>query len=130
MINEESIKANLHAIIDHCHNNSRNAGWWDDRATGIDLSKDNPLTFPTKAMLIVTELAEAIEGDRKGVMDDKIPEFTMVEAEMADAFIRWCDVCGGFNLRVVDAIIAKLAFNTVREDHKIENRVKPGGKKY
>ena len=81
-------------------------------------------------MLIVSEVSEAMEGDRKNLMDDKLPHRPMREVELADAVIRIFDLAGGYNLDIAGAIAEKLAFNAQRPDHKIENRVKEGGKEY
>ncbi len=50
-------------------------------------------------MLVVSELVEAMEGERKDLMDDKLPHRKMAEVEMADAAIRILDFMGGFKLR-------------------------------
>ena len=42
-------------------------------------------------MLTVSELAEAMEGIRKDLPDDKLPQFTMETVEIADAIIRMMD---------------------------------------
>lgn len=55
-------------------------------------------------MLVVTELAEAVEGIRKNLMDDKLPHRTMEEVEMADAYIRLMDYAGGFNITLVECL--------------------------
>lgn len=49
-------------------------------------------------MLVVSELVEAMEGERKDLMDDKLPHRKMAEVEMADAAIRILDYMGGFEL--------------------------------
>jgi hypothetical protein len=49
-------------------------------------------------MLVVSELVEAMEGERKDLMDDKLPHRKMAEVEMADAAIRILDYMGGFDL--------------------------------
>ena len=54
-----------------CHNLARAAGWWT-RPDGSSVT-DNALCFSNKLMLIVSEVAEAMEGDRKGIKDDKLP---------------------------------------------------------
>jgi hypothetical protein len=54
----------------------------------------------------------------------------MVEVEMADAIIRIMDYCGRFNHDIGGAIMEKLEYNRNRKDHKIENRIKDGGKKF
>lgn len=73
-----------------------NAKWWQDFETGKPLQ----LNRGQLLMLVVTELAEAVEGIRKNLMDDKLPHRTMEEVEMADAFIRLLDYAGGFKISV------------------------------
>jgi NTP pyrophosphatase (non-canonical NTP hydrolase) len=112
-----------------CHGLAKNAGWWHDPKTG-ESATANPLCFSSKLMLIVSEVAEAMEGDRKGLMDDKLPHRSMREVELADALIRICDLAGAYNLDLGGAVAEKLAFNAQRPDHKVENRVQEGGKAY
>lgn len=69
-----------------------------------------------KLALVGTELAEAIEGVCLGrLTDDKIPDFTPVEAEMADIIIRIMDLAGRNGWRVGEAIVAKMQYNAGRE---------------
>lgn len=112
-----------------CHGAARDAGWWVNPKTGEHVA-DNPLAFSNKLMLTVSELAEAMEGDRKGLSDDKLPHRPMREVELADAVIRIFDMAGGFGLDLPGAIMEKLHYNATRPDHKPENRVKTGGKVY
>jgi NTP pyrophosphatase (non-canonical NTP hydrolase) len=81
-------------------------------------------------MLIVSEVAEAMEADRKGLMDDKLPHRSGLEVELADAVIRIFDLAGAKGLDIGNAIMEKILYNMSREDHKVENRMKAGGKKY
>lgn len=68
-----------------------NHKWWHDLETGepIDRNKGELL------MLVVSELAEAMEGERKDLMDDHLPHRKMAEVEMADAYIRLLDYAAG-----------------------------------
>ena len=148
--------------------------------------------------LVISELSEALEGERKGLIDDKLPHRLMAEVEMADAVIRLLDLAGGYriplgmcqaerpsdlwkgkgksfcelddhkpraifeimrmvtkigdstvegiwitlaihmieayckkhNYDLMGAYEEKIAFNKVREDHKLETRRADGGKKF
>lgn len=81
-------------------------------------------------MLSVSELAEAMEGHRKDLMDDKLPHRKMFDVEIADCVIRLLDICGGMGIDLGAAFEEKMAFNAVRADHQIESRKAEGGKKY
>ena len=134
-------------------------------------------------MLVVSEISEAMEGERKDLMDDHLTHRKMGEVEMADAAIRLFDYAGGYKIKlnkgsiyfditdnkgeflfyivqeivvantpsgeqISDALAAieeycknfgydlygamdeKLEYNKHRADHKHENRIKEGGKKF
>ena len=80
--------------------------------------------------LMHSELSEALEGHRKGLKDDKLPQWDMVDVEMVDCLIRIMDFLGQKGVDVEQIFKDKMEFNQVREDHKLENRQKDGGKKY
>jgi hypothetical protein len=103
--------------------------WWTDPKTGENL-RNNPLIVPTKLLLMVGEICEGMEGDRTDAMDDHLPQFPSIWTEMADLFIRAGDLAGAKEWDVGAAAKAKLLYNATRSDHKVENRVKKGGKKY
>lgn len=121
-------------LQDACHEPAKAAGWWTELATGADLTstagEPPKVHVPEKLMLIVSEVAEAMEGHRKGLQDDKLMHRTMLEVEIADTVIRCFDLAGGLGLDLPGAITEKLAFNAQRADHKIENRMAAGGKAY
>ena len=111
-----------------CHRAAVDAGWWKDLKTGEDMrGKRN---VGELLMLCVSELAEAMEGDRKKLMDDKLTHRSMLEVELADTVIRIMDLAGGFDLDVAGAITEKLEYNASRADHRPENRALANGKKY
>lgn len=68
---------------------NQKAGWWDD----MDRSPFDTL------QLISTEVAEATEGERKNLMDDKLPNRPMGEVEIADVFIRAADIAGRYGIK-------------------------------
>jgi NTP pyrophosphatase (non-canonical NTP hydrolase) len=114
------------------HQLAAKSGWWLDTETGEDVrtwpKKFFLLWVSTKLALVHSEVSEGLEGWRKGKMDDHLPHRSMLEVELADAVIRILDLAGGMNLDVAGAVIEKLAYNQKRPDHKLENRVKDGGK--
>lgn len=72
-------------------------------------------TTAEKIALMHSELSEALEADRKGIEhDDKIPDFTGVEAELADTIIRIFDFAGYHQLRLAEALVAKMHVNLER----------------
>lgn len=78
-------------------------GFWDSENVGEKLA------------LMHSELSEALEADRKDLPSDKIPGFTGVEEELADTVIRILDFAGHFQLRLAEALHAKLIYNLGRE---------------
>lgn len=81
-------------------------------------------------MLMVSEIAEAMEGERKDLMDDKLPHRKMAEVELADCLIRIFDYAGAYGYDLEGAYQEKTEFNKIREDHKHEARAEEGGKKW
>lgn len=126
LITTESAAAVLQKV---CHGAASDAGWWINPKTGVDI-RDNPYNFSNKLMLTVSELSEAMEGDRKSLKDDKLPHRDMREVELADAVIRIFDIAGGYGMDLGGAIAEKLLYNAQRADHKIEARQAEGGKAY
>jgi len=112
----------LDAMCERINTDNVAAGWWDQM--------DNPLVVPTKIALIISECVEALEGHRRGLMDDKLTDETMIGVELADVLIRVFDLCGFLNINVGTLLAKKAAYNATRADHKPENRQKAGGKKY
>lgn len=110
----------------HTHQVNVDAGWWTDLSTGLKKERN----VGELLMLCVSEIAEAMEGHRKNLMDDKLPHRKMFEVELSDLLIRVFDIAGAYDLDLGNAIVEKMAFNKSREDHKLENRMKEGGKKY
>ena len=80
--------------------------------------------------LIHSELSEALEGLRKGLMDDHITTRPMAEVEMADVQIRLLDFCNRMNYDLGGAVLEKSQYNAHREDHRLEVREAVGGKSF
>jgi NTP pyrophosphatase (non-canonical NTP hydrolase) len=127
ILNEQINKASKEAINGLClivH--KANTKWWIDLETGLPLKRN----IGELLMLTVSELAEALEGHRKNLQDDKLPHRKMFEVELADTIIRIFDIAGGLGLDLGGAFSEKMQFNAVREDHKPEHRKSEHGKKY
>lgn len=105
---------------------ARDSGWYTDPATGAPIKRN----FGEVVALMHSELSEALEADRKNLMDDKLPHRSGVEVEFADCIIRILDTAAALGLDVAGALIEKNRFNAARADHKLENRAMAGGKKY
>lgn len=113
----------INALVDLCHVRAVDAGWWDNR------DATDPNTCGACLALIHSEVSEALEGMRKGLMDDHLPHRKMEEVELADSVIRICDYAGARGFDLAGAIMEKLEYNRTRADHKREARAAAGGKK-
>lgn len=103
----------INKLANKIHANARKKGWWDKKRNEGEI-----------LMLVITELSEALEADRMGkIGNDNIdffeesinsgnkPELYKIELferlikdtvadELADAFIRMCDYCKGFKVKI------------------------------
>lgn len=120
--------ATLRSLQKYVHAVNTRAGWWTDLNTGENLvGKRNRGEM---LMLIVTEIAEAMEGERKDVNDDHLPHRKMAEVELADAMLRLLDYAEAHNYDIAGAMDEKMRYNAQRADHKIDARKAADGKKF
>ncbi len=117
---------NISELSQEIHANARSKGFWDnERNVGEIL------------MLIVSELSEAMEADRKGIYATELPHSDKIKAlsldpgafkvwykavvkgsfeeEIADAIIRLLDTGPGLGLDLEWHIQAKMKYNATRE---------------
>jgi hypothetical protein len=114
----------LNAYASVCH--AANIKWWRNIETGEPVERNKGELL----CLIHSEISEAMEGERKNLMDDKLPHRRMAEVELVDALIRIFDYAGAFGYDLQGAFDEKMAFNATREDHRHEARTHANGKKW
>lgn len=86
------------------HQTAKAKGWWDE-----------PREEGTLLMLMVGELAEAMEALRAGNPPDKhLSHYSSRTVELADVVIRIMDYAGYHNLPLAEAIEAKAEYNKTR----------------
>lgn len=120
------VKNGLAIATKICHEKAVRNGWWSDPHTGARIRRNKGEMLA----LMHSELSEALEGERKGLMDSHLPHRRSAEVELADLLIRVFDYCGEFGYDLAEALTEKLAYNDARPDHKPAQRRLQGGKSF
>lgn len=117
---------NLHELSKQIH--AANIKWWQNPENQQPIKRNRGELLA----LIHSEVSEALEGERKNLMDDKLPQYPMPVVEIIDAIIRELDYLAGFwpDVNLDEVFKAKMDFNSTREDHKHETRMIAGGKQF
>jgi NTP pyrophosphatase (non-canonical NTP hydrolase) len=119
------LKVNLCGLQHDIHQTACDHGWWDEQneMEYQMANRDMPTEqreFVRKAVigqklcLMHSEISEGMEGERKNLDDDKLPQYSMLEVELADCMIRIFDFAERYSLDVVGALLDKAKFNKGR----------------
>ena len=113
-------------IQDRVNKLANEKGWWSDHdrlhnllvkggASAADLARLAQLINCEKQLLVITEIAEAVEADRNNIFQsDHLEDFSMEEEEHADVIIRELDRAKQRGLRTEEVLAAKMDYNEGR----------------
>jgi hypothetical protein len=124
-------KTNINDNLEEIYQGNIEAGWYTDINTGERLTRN----IPEMLMLMVSEIAEAMEAYRKNLKDDKLPEYDGFLVELADNYIRMADTIKcyanqkGIEVDFDEIIYQKRLYNSKRLDHTMSHR-RAGGKQF
>lgn len=150
--NKEELSSIINDLSQSIYKHNSGVGWWDDlenlrgridRVLKNDklsealkselvnnINKSIDLIKTQKLALTHSEISEALEGLRKDLKDDHLPQYDMFAVELADAIIRILDLAGAFNIPIGNIMMEKWDYNTKRVDHTREHRSGTNGKKF
>ncbi|WP_147750804.1 hypothetical protein [Methylobacterium sp. WL120] len=93
----DAIANAVRVLVEQSHGAMVKAGWHTNIVTGEPLLPTKTI-ISEKIALIHSELSEALEANRKNLMDDKLTHRGGVEVELADAVLRVTDTTGALGL--------------------------------
>jgi NTP pyrophosphatase (non-canonical NTP hydrolase) len=98
--------------------------WYDAQAETRDITdkvwgprngEDSIMERNSKLLQIVGEVVETQDALRVGnPPSEKIPYYTSEEEELADVVLRVMDYAASNNLRIAEAMLAKMTYNSTR----------------
>jgi hypothetical protein len=104
------------------HKQARHSGFWDDSDKLQALAEAHGMGRYCHLIrnsnlreLMISEIGEWCDGERKDLPSEKIPGFSNAEEEAADLQIRLMDYSGARMPRLWQAVIAKMRYNATRE---------------
>lgn len=101
----EDFIGDMETMISIAASNSKNKGFWQ---------KDGGIC--EDIALAHAELSEALQNEREGRIPDKhLPQYSGIEVELADLVIYVMVMAKRRGLRIPEAIVDKMRFNTTRE---------------
>ena len=106
-IKEDLTDTSINTLVKYAHQTAKDSGFHDRKRE-----------LGTSLMLIISELSEILEADRKGILNEvnaKIPLITNFEEELADVVIRIMDLAGEYKLNLSLALKFKMSYNKTRE---------------
>lgn len=110
----------LNMLADGIHKDNLEKGFWEDEDAVLRETELKNKAAVQKAFngqrlaLMHSELSEALEADRRNLMDDKLTQFKGLDVELADCLIRILDYCGRHQINVGEITARKLAYNRTR----------------
>lgn len=117
----------LRGIQRRAHAIARTSGWWDEYDAMPEQYRKHFIAG--KIALMHSELSEGLEGYRKNKMDEHLPHRSNLAVEYADCIIRILDQAEQLGLDIEGAVLEKMEYNAIREDHKPASRAAADGKK-